>query len=68
VQGPSLKGCQGDSGGSVYRGGVAYGIIMLGSDKTDCISSGKTIIFSGIRDVEDFLNVDILTDGAVAVP
>lgn len=62
AHGQFLRGCEGDSGGPVYRGGRAYGITAAGSDKEDCDSGGKSVVFSGIREVEAFLDVDVLTE------
>ena len=64
VQGRFLKGCKGDSGGPFYRGGKAYGILtsLIGGDKEDCTSPGKTVTFSAIEEVEEFLNVEVLTE------
>ena len=62
VEGQWLKGCEGDSGGPFYRGGKAYGITAAASDKEDCESTGKIVIFSGIREVEAFLDADVLTE------
>lgn len=60
VYGSGLKGCVGDSGGPWYRNATAYGITMAGTDKNDCTSVGKKLIFSAIGHVEAFLRVDIL--------
>ena len=62
VHGQLLRGCKGDSGGPAYRGGSAYGITAAASDKDDCDSGGKSVVFSGIREVESFLNVQVLTE------
>lgn len=61
AHGQFLRGCEGDSGGPVYRGGRAYGITAAASDKDDCVSAGKSVVFSGIREVESFLSVEVLT-------
>ncbi len=62
VDGQRLKGCGGDSGGPFYRGGTAYGITAAASDPLECDLGGKIVIFSGIKEVESFLNVDVLTE------
>ena len=68
ASGPNLRGCRGDSGGPFYRGGVAYGIHMGGTDRSDCGSGNKHLVFSAIQRVERQLGVDILTRGPVTVP
>ncbi len=68
VKGGALKVCKGDSGGPVYRFGVAYGILKGGSNSTDCNATSKTMWFSAIREVEDFLGVQIITGGSVTIP
>ncbi len=62
IDGQRLKGCEGDSGGPVYRGGTAYGIMagVIG-DVEDCELRGNTVTFSAIDEVESFLGVDVLT-------
>ena len=68
VEGSSLRSCRGDSGGPWYRNGTAYGIHMASNSSNDCSASGIFAIFSGIRDVENFLSVQILTGGSVTIP
>lgn len=67
IYGKTLEGCRGDSGGPVYQLGKAYGILMTATDATDCEATGKTVTFSAIREVEDFLGVQILIAGPVTV-
>ena len=62
VHGPYLRSCKGDSGGPVYRGGTAYGIHAAGNGGTNCTLTGRTTIFSAIREVESFLGVEVLTE------
>ncbi|MYB08789.1 MAG: hypothetical protein F4Y28_02260 [Acidimicrobiia bacterium] len=62
VHGPYLRSCDGDSGGPVYRGGTAYGIHAAGNGGTNCTQTGRTTIFSAIREVESFLGVEVLTE------
>ncbi len=62
VYGPSLRQCGGDSGGPWYGGrGVAYGIHKGGSNRGDCTTEGKYAFFSAVREVENFLGVQVLT-------
>ncbi len=68
VKGGALKGCRGDSGGPFYRFGVAYGILMAVTDRDNCAATNKTATFSAIREVEDFLGVQIITSGSVTIP
>ena len=67
VYGDGLKGCRGDSGGPWYDRGYAFGIQGGGTDPKNCASSGKTLYFSAIRDVENALGVDILTTGPFTI-
>ncbi len=67
VTGPSLKSCRGDSGGPWYRSGVAYGIHKGSNSKNDCDKTSVVAHFSAILEVEDFLDVQILTDGNVTI-
>ena len=67
VTSQSLRSCRGDSGGPWYRTGVAYGIHMSSNSKNDCNKSDIHAFFSGIREVENFLWVQILTEGSVTV-
>ncbi len=60
VNGSSLRQCFGDSGGPWFRRNIAYGIHKGGTDGDNCEGSNKVAWFSGIREVENFLNVDIL--------
>jgi hypothetical protein len=62
VDGQRLRGCGGDSGGPFYRGGTAYGITLPATNKTDCESGGKIVIFSAIQNVEALLGVEVLTE------
>ena len=68
ANGPNLRGCVGDSGGPMYRGNIAYGIVNGASDRYDCASGNKYITFSAIQSVERQLGVDILTRGPITVP
>ena len=68
VHGPSLKSCKGDSGGPWYRNGIAYGIHKGSNSNNNCTATGVTAHFSGIRDVEDFLDVQVLTNSTVTIP
>ncbi len=62
VEGDELKACSGDSGGPWFdHKGMAYGIHYGGGGK-DCNSTGKTLFFSAIWHVEDFLGVKVLTN------
>lgn len=58
--GNSLKSCRGDSGAPFYWSGIAYGIAMSGTTSDDCNNTGDAVQFSAIREVEDFLDVNIL--------
>ncbi len=68
VHGRNLRSCGGDSGGPVYRSGIAYGIHaghFPTSDNVtddDCDITGRTTVFSAIREVEAFLGVQVLTE------
>lgn len=62
MRGTYLKACVGDSGGPVYRGGKAYGIVKSTFDVYNCTSGGKRVIFSAIREVKEFLGVEVLTE------
>ena len=62
MHGQFLRGCRGDSGGAVYRGGAAYGISASVNDRSNCTSGGKWVTFSAIREVEAFLRVNVLTE------
>lgn len=67
VYGDDLMGCEGDSGGPWYRGPTAYGILKGGTDASNCTATGKTLWFSAINYVEDFLGVDILIANNVTI-
>ena len=67
VQGPSLRACDGDSGGPWYRGGTAYGIHMGSTGPDICTATVTNAFFSAIRDVELFLRAAIITDGPVVI-
>lgn len=62
VEGQRLRGCGGDSGGPFYRGGKAYGITAGAAPRDGCALEGKTVTFSAIREVEAFLDVEVLTE------
>lgn len=68
VEGPSLRSCRGDSGGSWYRYGIAYGIHMGSNSGNTCDASNIFAFFSAIIEVENFLNVEVLTTGTVTIP
>ena len=68
VEGPSLRSCRGDSGGSWYRYGIAYGIHMGSNSQNNCHASNIFAFFSAIMEVEDFLSVEVLTTGTVTIP
>ena len=67
VKGPSLKSCGGDSGGPWYRSGTAYGIHKGSNSGNNCSKTNVVAHFSAIREVENFLGIQILTDGNVTV-
>jgi hypothetical protein len=69
VTGNSLHGCRGDSGGPVYRLGIAYGIIKSvdTTDADNCSIEISGLHFSAIHEVETFLGVQILTGGSVTI-
>ena len=69
VTGDNMHGCPGDSGGPVYRLGVAYGIIKSVSttDPDSCSVDIIELHFSAIHEVETFLGVQILTGGSVTI-
>ncbi len=67
VNGGELRQCFGDSGGPWFRRNTAYGIHKGGTDAADCVAKNKVAWFSGIREVEDFLNVDILVQNVVTL-
>ncbi len=61
LDGSSLKSCVGDSGSPLYdSNGIAYGILH-GSTGTGCKKEGVTVFFSAIDEVEDYLDVKVLT-------
>ncbi len=61
LHGPGLKSCVGDSGSPLYdSNGIAYGILH-GSTATGCQQEGVTVIFSAIDEVENYLNVKVMT-------
>lgn len=68
VEGPSLNGCRGDSGGPWYRGGTAYGIHKSSTGDEDCRRDGVTAYFSAIREAEDYTGTDIVTGPDVTIP
>ena len=58
--GPNMKVCFGDSGGPIYdASGIAYGLVNAG--KGPCGYGGRRIIFSAVNEIEDYLNVRVLT-------
>ncbi len=63
VIGRSLKGCVGDSGGPFYDAdGIAYGILKGTTRGLECNYKGqKSAIFSVVEEIEDFLDVKVLT-------
>ncbi len=68
VKGPNLKICDGDSGGPVYDAkGVAYGILAAGHT-FNCRTLDTTVIFSAIKEVENYLGVKVLTDEPPGAP
>ena len=68
VTGPSLRSCSGDSGGPWYRSDVAYGIHLGSNSQNNCNASNIFAVFSAIREVTDFLSVEVLTEGTVTIP
>ncbi len=66
VEGPSLKGCGGDSGGPWYRNGVAYGIHTGGRGGT-CSTKADHLVFSAIDEVRRHLEIEILIRGSVTI-
>ncbi len=65
AEGRNLKGCPGDSGGPVHdASGVAYGIHWGGDAPCKRGERHKNpyMIFSAIGEVEDFLDVEVLTE------
>ena len=67
VSGPTLKSCGGDSGGPWYRSGTAYGIHKGSNSDNKCFVTNVVAHFSAIDEVQDFLGVQILTNGNVTV-
>ena len=62
LDGLSLKSCGGDSGSPLYDSdGIAYGILQGSTGRTDCTKEGVTVVFSAIDEVEDYLDVKVLT-------
>ena len=66
--GTYLRGCDGDSGGPVFRNGTAYGIFKGGNNADDCLSGSKRVFFSAIAEVEAFLGVQVLTSSVTLRP
>ncbi len=67
-RGPNLKNCDGDSGGPVYDAkGVAYGIMTAGYS-FNCQTLNTTVIFSAVKEVENYLGVRVLTDEPPGAP
>ncbi len=61
AQGPNLKSCYGDSGGPFYDDdGVAYGILKASNGYDNCDLGGRTVLFSAIKEIEDYLDVKVL--------
>ncbi len=58
VQGSSLRGCPGDSGGPLFKSGKAHGIIAGGTG-TSCTAGGKTVFYSKIGTIQSSLGVTI---------
>lgn len=73
VEGPSLYGCSGDSGGPWFNLGTAYGIHMgsihlAATRRSDrCYVPAVAAYFSAIDEVKSFLDVNILNAGSVTV-
>ena len=62
AHGRNLKACSGDSGSPVYNAdGIAYGIEKGSNRGTKCDNKGAKLYFSAIDEVEDFLDVKVLT-------
>ncbi len=62
VHGPKLRACKGDSGSPVYNAdGIAYGVTKGMNTGTKCDRKGANLYFSAIDEVEDFLDVKVLT-------
>ncbi|MCY4458538.1 MAG: hypothetical protein OXB90_11435 [Acidimicrobiaceae bacterium] len=63
VKGDFLRTCPGDSGGPVFRGGTAYGIVSGYLSVSDsCVATVEEMYFSAIVDVQSFLSVSVLTN------
>ncbi len=63
AHGPELKACKGDSGSPIYNAdGMAYGISKGSNKGTRCDNKGANMYFSAIDEVEDFLDVKVLTN------
>ncbi len=64
VEGTSLKGCVGDSGGPFYDAdGIAYGILKGTTKGLECNYKGKkSAVFSVVEEIEDLLDVKVLTE------
>ncbi len=64
-QSNQLKGCAGDSGGPVFAGSTALGIISGGVSPTDnsadCTTKGGLTFFGSIRESLDIVNSKLLT-------
>ncbi len=70
VEGRTLRGCRGDSGGPWFQGARALGIHSGGNDPDNCgdhADGKKWLYFSAIHEVEDYLELSILTQGSVTV-
>ncbi len=62
TQGPNQRSCHGDSGGPFYDAdGVAYGILSGSNGLDRCKLKGRRVLFSAIKEIEDFLDVRVLT-------
>ncbi len=63
AHGSNLSGCWGDSGGPVYdANGIAYGILNGVTRSGVCNEANKSIVFSAIKEIENYLNVRVLTE------
>ena len=70
VEGAALKACKGDSGGPWWRYRTAYGIHKGSNDVNNtCVTDpDRFAYFSAVREVEDYLNVEVLEDTYIEVP
>lgn len=68
ASGPDMRACRGDSGGPVYSYNAAYGIHKSGPRNNPCNRSNSYIVFSGIRRVQNVLDVAVITSWPSSVP